>query len=92
MGKAILVMDMPGNCKECPCGTAEETMTFDYYCCCQALEREIEEEKYSICVPNWCPLKEFPERKDMEPGKTVIRAAQHEGWNTCLDEILKERD
>ena len=56
---------------------------------CQAMEtaRDIDliEDR-----PDWCPLRELPEKKERrvgEHGERMYRA----GFNACLDEILKER-
>lgn len=87
MGKAMLIIDMPERCSECP--LKSQLYDIQYICCGNHRRMTIPGNKPK---PDWCPLKEIPERKDMEPGKTVIRAAQHEGYNDCLDEILKERN
>lgn len=79
MSKSILVIDAPENC--CGCD-----LEYGHYCGKE--KRYIDEEEFEI-IPDWCPLRDFPEKKDMEPGKTIIRAAQYEGWNMCIDEILK---
>lgn len=82
MSKSILVIDTPENCGKCPCFLEVSTD------CCGVNRKDID----GHSKPDWCPLRDLPERKDMEPGKTVIRAAQHEGWNMCIDEILKGGD
>lgn len=79
MSKSILVIDTPECCGKCPCFLEVATD------CCGVSGEDID----SHSKPDWCPLRDLPEKKDMEPGKTIIRAAQHEGWNMCIDEILK---
>lgn len=59
MSRSILVMDTPKSCKECPCGSSVETMSFDDYCCCEILNQQIPEEIYSLEKPDWCPLREI---------------------------------
>lgn len=79
MSKSILVIDTPENC--CGCD-----LEYGHYCGKE--KRYIDEEEFET-IPDWCPLLDFPEKKDMEPGKTIIRAAQYEGWNMCIDELLE---
>ena len=46
MEKAILIMDMPSCCGDCPC-------SYEYgYDMCGAMEREIDFDS----KPEWCPL------------------------------------
>ena len=46
MSKAVLVMDMPERCADCPLRSSEKTSSTDYY-----------DKK-----PDWCPLRELPEK------------------------------
>lgn len=94
MSKSILVIDTPEGCVRCDCCHTKdydfreridgekicgiENMNVDDYC-----------DGINLRKPDWCPLRVLPEKKDMEPGKTIIRAVQHEGWNMCIDKILK---
>ena len=47
---------------------------------------------------DWCPLKPMPEKKEwwfrtyVEPVKESYRRGEADGWNACIDEILKEGD
>lgn len=82
MSKSILAIDTPENCCSCD-------LEYGHYCGKE--KRYIDEEEFET-IPDWCPLRDLPEKKDMEPGKTIIRAAQYEGWNMCIDEILKGAD
>jgi hypothetical protein len=49
---------------------------------------------YCYYKPDWCPLRELPERKEELPVEKYefggIGKAFVSGWNACLDEILKE--
>lgn len=86
MGKSILVIDTPKSCKECPCGSAEETMSFDLYCCCEVLDCQISEDKYDLEKPDWCPLQSMPEKADHPD--YCDNGRYDNGWNACLDKIL----
>lgn len=78
MGKAILVIDTPDGCHECP--LAVETV-HNYDACCIDGRRIISYGKFS-----WCPLKPAPEPKlvwyDDE------RSDWERGYNNCLREIV----
>lgn len=89
MSKSILVIDTPERCSMCKFmrNTDEEY----HYCRVLGFDYQVDDYMRSAPKgkPDWCPLRDLPKKKDMEPGKTIIRAAQHEGWNMCIDEILK---
>ena len=89
MSKAILVIDMPNSCIECPCSD------FDKQNVCQILVRPIDDETEGLdSKPDWCPLKEVPEKheelsiEEYEFGKLGLAFTQ--GWNACLKKILGE--
>lgn len=89
MAKALLVMDMPESCFGCNfchinCSDGEEDS-------CQALEvaRLVDSDTYE--KPEWCPLRELPEREtemtDADDfGRDYVRGTM-DGWNACLDAI-----
>lgn len=84
--KAILVIDMPKECSECPC--------FYDYLCCQA--------KGGLNVlgderPKECPLKPMPEKKILDEelfmsGNFRLIHARFTGWNDCIDTITGETE
>lgn len=92
MSKAVLVMNMPESCFGCNfmyCDEESDTET------CQAMEtaRDIDliEDR-----PDWCPLRELPERKPESErrecegsarGTWQVPLLENMGWNACLDEI-----
>lgn len=86
MSKAILIMDMPSSCINCPLSKYEcDCMPEDY---CMTRDKEIIN-KYS--KPEWCPLREIPERKDETWDIMNMEDSYYnEGWNHCIDTILKE--
>ena len=82
MSKAILVMDMPDSCLDCRfCREIDEGIE----ACCDSLCRMIDD--YCQCRPNWCPLRELPEKMKYCNG---THNGEVKGWNLCLEEILKE--
>lgn len=98
MAKAVLVMDMPEYCADCPVATSD--LEGLYHCA-------ITDNYYSIDESfngrdSSCPLRELPEKMDCfaEAIKNDCYDGteyEHEyldgksdGWNACLDEILKE--
>lgn len=97
MSKAILVIDMPKTCEECPIcqGVA---LDGDYVCSIKdeyGEERGFDDGEYE--KPDWCPLKTVPEKQEVcgrynseyfaKGGKVPSWKI---GWNDCIDEILKE--
>lgn len=90
MAKAVLIMDMPEQvCQKCT--LCYETENDDEYLCCAVGKLLPDGEK-----PDWCPLRELPERKETH---TVLELNSigrwtegvKAGFNICLDEILEER-
>ena len=81
--KAILVMDMPSSCLECPIG---KDMSIPIETCikCPFGKCAIDEETETR--PDWCPLRPAPEKRqttdDFWQGcVNIVR-------NHCIDEIL----
>lgn len=81
MSKAVLVMDMPSSCSECPCC---------YIPRCEVLEKSLRTSEIYECKPNWCPLRELPEKntKKYSDGYKYGKGYQN-GYNACIDELLK---
>lgn len=53
-----------------------------------------QEDAYNVGRPDWCPLRELPEKATDMPdaddlGVDYVRGAM-DGWNNCLDEIVGE--
>ena len=86
MNKAILVIDMPNSCDECP-------LFNNYYSdmCCRGLNyRRIDYPYPENVRQNWCPLKPVPEKYDMDNcvcDRDYDGEYEH-GYNACIDEIL----
>lgn len=80
--KAILVIDMPEDCRECPV----QSCVF-----CQAKDGG-----KSICdikiKPDWCPLKPMPKKQALNGGLTEFQMGARSGYNLCIDEILGDKE
>ena len=89
MPKAVLIMDMPESCGECNFNDfgANGLLT----CICIDDYMELEDDM-DTCRPDWCPLRELPEKKESDPAMDCdIDFGMAEGWNACLDAITRER-
>ena len=84
MAKAVLVMDMPECCADCPCSFFERDNPILNLIC-----GVTQEDAYNVGKPDWCPLRELPEKKERrigEHGERMFRA----GFNACLNEIMRQ--
>ena len=84
MAKAVLVMDMPESCVGCNFLYCNADAGIDS---CQAMKvsRIVDSETYER--PDWCPLRELPEK--VNHPAYCDNGRFDKGWNACLDEILK---
>lgn len=88
MSKAVLVMNMPECCADCPCSFFErDNPIFNLIC------GVTQEDAYNVGRPDWCPLRELPERETEmtdadDLGNDYVRGTM-DGWNNCLDMILE---
>lgn len=98
MSKVIAVMDKPKECRHCiflvceHCTSSQKTRK--YYCNLKEsnkIYKEIVKEKFDyreeVHLSN-CPLREVPEKRSTEynPARNPYIT---EGYNACIDEILK---
>lgn len=81
MNKSILIMNTPENCYKC-------LLNNNFFC-----------NATNICVvkfidsrPDWCPLKQLPERYDKVSCDGSPFYHMSVGWNNCIDEILGDND
>ena len=53
--------------------------------------RDISDSEYSQKKPDWCPLRELPEKMpELKSGyEDISTSIRRVGWNACLNEILK---
>ena len=89
MSKAILVIDMPSRCGECPICASYQSCAFstrETWCSTNGKDVELDSK------PIWCPLKEVPEKRD-ERGTWTMDGYVEDGytncWNECIEEILR---
>lgn len=88
MPKAILVIDMPSCCVECPC------YDFDLGLCSPKDEITDVDGRHDERA-EWCPLKPLPKPMPYEQTDTqTVKAVKVDnsfrlGWNACLEEITK---
>ena len=101
MAKAILIMDMPERCVKCPL-----LLTFpqkDGLALCIARPKNGQEEynpkHEKSWRPDWCPLRELPERMQIcgtynaeYYAKGGLMPSYKLGWNKCLDAIEGDAD
>ena len=84
MSKAILVMEMPENCIDCPCSFFERSNPKLNLICGQT-----QEDVNGGGKPEWCPLHELPNKR-----RTIGKESENDqlcfngGYNACIDEIL----
>ena len=81
MAKAVLVIDMPESCDMCDFVDGEKTL----YCGVPGVGEEVTD--YISCRPDWCPLRELPEKKETNYYMNNKEKGIVEGWNACLDAI-----
>ena len=79
--KAILVLEMPSTCKECPL-----RVSIDESICVKTL-KDITDKEYFEQRPDWCPLKPMPSRFNEEHFNRY-----EDGYNACIDEILGDKE
>lgn len=80
MAKAVLVMDMPECCNDCYAMNMSLSGRF-----CRAAEESL---PVKAERPDWCPLRELPEKKELYLSINNQKG-YCDGWNACLDKILK---
>lgn len=79
MSKAVLVMDMPECCGQCPCyDRMFEICSYKY--------KDVDNKTIK---PNWYPLKILPEEDEKEYFLEWSRGYQG-GWNDCIAAITSE--
>lgn len=81
MAKAVLIMDMPESCDMCDLCY---TLPFGNKICCIKLKGVPRQKR-----PDFCPLRHLPERTEINYYMNSKEKGVVEGWNACLDKILK---
>ena len=84
MSKAVLVLDMPSSCDECP------LLLVGRYCKEKEAPNAAVDSKLNKNKPDWCPLKPMPEKAnhpDLCDGGRYDK-----GYNACIDELLADKE
>ena len=82
--KSVLIINTPKNCKECDC---------HLWLVCVPKDEDLEpDENGRYSIPDWCPLRPLPQRKETYGTEPFEIFMHREGWNQCLDEILGEAE
>lgn len=89
--KAVLVIEMPKDCSECPLSLETEGEV------CANLCRAFESyhfNSHSTEKPDWCPFREPPKKRneDVFPLSPLLEMTYSEyskGWNDCIDAIAE---
>lgn len=87
MSKVFLVVDMPTDCEDCPLFRDSNKGMRE----CKAKRAGTEWDYYKV-RPDWCPLREVPEKMQVcgkYPQADGITPSYKIGYNACIDEILK---
>lgn len=80
MTKGIIVLnDIPVICAECDFASLK--------CSGKYLWCNIKKEFCNSSKPDWCPIKEMPEKKEIKDAASMTSLGWIEGFNACLDEI-----
>ena len=87
--KAILVLEMPSKCRDCPFYYQTHDENDDYVSKCEVLNDMTIDgfiDKYS-----GCPLKPIPSKRSTEynPARNPYIT---DGYNACIDEILGDKE
>lgn len=100
MAKAVLVMDMPESCDMCDFVDDEQPPRYGektLYCGVPGIGEDVTD--YIACRPDWCPLRELPERMQIcgtynaeYYAKGGLMPSYKLGWNKYLDAIEGDAD
>ena len=88
MAKAMLIMDMPSGCDGCPICQGIAT---DGDFVCSIRDKDGNEQGYydgEYDRPNYCPLREVPQKKVATFRDTAYDRVEKIGYNACIDELL----
>ena len=97
--KAILVIDMPTKCWDCPLFTYDSDFYSEYGFCDDRNKLKLKEGGEKIRFdekPTWCPLRPLPDKKmpkanEMFP-QDMRLVDRWKGWDACLKEITGETE
>ena len=84
MSKAVLVIDMPKNCRECDIIFRDD---YTDWCPWKKSPSDVYQYVENNTKPDWCPLKFLPEEDNDDHLSEWARGYQA-GWNDCIKAIL----
>lgn len=92
MSKAVLVMDMPKKCGECP---LYKVVAGNELCRAKIRATSVEGTLVAAYAkPDWCPLRDLPVKKERLVATNDYDGGYSHGftygYNACIDELLKE--
>lgn len=82
MSKAILVMDMPTHCIDCPMRNDNDD------CVVQSEVQNISAGTFEE-LRKTCPLRELPQKHTVHCTDTTHHRFAKDGWNHCINTILR---
>ena len=83
MGKGIIVVDIPADCRDCLLRSLADDCI---------IGRNVMEYRHKKSKPDWCPINPLPEKKEVcgrYPQPDGVVPSFKMGWNACIAEILK---
>ena len=78
MAKGYIVVDIPNRCSNC-------VATDTYVTLCRCARKKITK---PFSKPDWCPIKEMPEKEDPEEAWTDYGDGRIDGRNELIDEMF----
>ena len=93
--KAILVLEMPKYCIDCPCHFAGMSTVV-----CGVKKKKLITDDIETYKPDWCPLKPMPSKKQEKQYcrnglfgiNTAMETSFNQGYNACIGEILGDKE
>lgn len=86
--KAILVIDQPKYCTECPLYSEDD---YGFGCGYGTLENR-RQTNVNDEIPAWCPLRPLPQYQQYRHSTGAFTRGFTKGWNTCIKEITGETE
>ena len=86
--KGIIVLDMPENCQCCPFIIKDMRLKTGLCAVWENLHDDMNIIPPECEKPDWCPVHELPEKRQINEMWKNAKDNFENGWNTCLDSIL----
>lgn len=85
MSKVMLIMDKPGNCIKCE--FSDRRLDGTLRC---TKNKDSSNTVFGLALPRWCLLKDVPKKREQIEFPKGYYDGWNNGFNACIDEILKE--